>query len=251
MWFFPLLALVEDVATSGAATRASTDLRTRLGLRLSVGRGPLETVSTWPFRQVRLTQLRIEVGDGVEVLLRHLGEGSFATAYEDVGVPDRVWITLPFGTRQADPGKEIVLQLLEKMDNPYLPYLREVGRTDEVRVFLAPKLRAPLRKDQCTRWAWKEARALQACARRALLDVSGEYWMGRGTKMRERFMVCAESDPVIGASPCLLEALRELHGEAYNHGSNIYFEFPVRNLASDKDGNLVLLDVLYDQDRLR
>lgn len=240
MWFFPLLAMIEDVATSGAATRAQTSLRTRLGLSLSMKQGP--------------TRLRMDVGEGVEVLLRPFGRGSFATVYEDVAVPDRVWITLPFGTKEEDPGKLILLTLLEKLDNPYLPYLREVGRTPDHRVFVAPKVRAPLRKAECTKRAWAEARALQACAKGAFLAIRRrneiDWAFDRGTRMREAFMACAEADPVIAASPHLLEALQDLHGEAYNHGSNLFFEFPLRNLASTKDGHLVLLDVLFDQDRL-
>jgi hypothetical protein len=58
---------------------------------------------------------------------------------------------------------------------------------------------------------------------------------------------CAEA---AGVRPLVLEALRILIDTAANYGSDYVFEFSPRNLATDDAGNLVLLDVLYDRERL-
>lgn len=216
-------------------------------MRLRIGKGPLETVSTWPFRQGRLTKLSL-VETGVDLLLRQIGQGAFATVYEDVEVPDRVWITIQSGTRKTDPSKEIVARILQATHNPYLPYLREVGQTFDETVYVAPKLQAPLRKDNVTPTGWKEATVLAALLKEARMSVVVEPAYNRGTRVRERFMVLAERSPAL--SPLLVEALSLLHDAAYDYGYNFYFEFPKRNLASDTNGHLVLLDVLFDQDRL-
>jgi hypothetical protein len=48
----------------------------------------------------------------------------------------------------------------------------------------------------------------------------------------------------------VLDALRVLIDTAANYGAEYVFEFSPRNLATDEAGNLVLLDVLYDRERL-
>jgi hypothetical protein len=48
----------------------------------------------------------------------------------------------------------------------------------------------------------------------------------------------------------LKEAVRSLSDYVSNYGSGWLFEFPKRNLMEDADGNLVLLDVLYDAEAL-
>jgi hypothetical protein len=61
-------------------------------------------------------------------------------------------------------------------------------------------------------------------------------------------VACAERS---GVSPSTLDALRVLVDTASNYGSSFVFEFAARNLASDEAGNMVLLDPLYDQEKLR
>jgi hypothetical protein len=54
---------------------------------------------------------------------------------------------------------------------------------------------------------------------------------------------CAERNPEMPES--LLDALREIKGTIANYGSEYSFEFSPRNLATDDDGNLILLDTTF------
>ena len=48
--------------------------------------------------------------------------------------------------------------------------------------------------------------------------------------------------------PSITEALELLISYGSNYGSSISFEFAPRNLATDKRGNLILLDALFDRE---
>ena len=51
-----------------------------------------------------------------------------------------------------------------------------------------------------------------------------------------------------GISPAVAEALESVMSTAANYGSDYAFEFAPRNLATDDQGNLVLLDVVFSLD---
>jgi len=53
-----------------------------------------------------------------------------------------------------------------------------------------------------------------------------------------------------GVGETVLEALEDLEDWACNYGAQITWEFCPRNLAADEQGNLILLDVLFDPEEL-
>lgn len=247
MWIWPLLAALEDVATAGASTRHNFALRERLGIRMFVKKTGVWSVDGWGGRRLPELGLTIVPSD-VTIAVRHLGEGSFATAWQDVAVPSRVWVRVPWASE--DFSKELVARLLQKMDNPHLPFIRQVGRDEAATFYVMPFYHMPLRKENLSVEGWAQAKALRACHRAVYSNV-WKWGMDVSVKAREDILACAKRDPVLSASPLLLEALEGLHEFAHDYGRGAAFDsFTPRNLGADSEGRLVLVDAIFNQDVL-
>ena len=180
------------------------------------------------------------------IKVKKLGAGAFATAYVTTEVtPPVVYVFTPEDVydkellamaRDAEPG------------NPHLPKVEKVGETRDQFIYAMPLYRAPLRKADSAS-GWQDYAILRHCREDAY-----EHWDARGRtgkrgyRINEETVACAER---AGVSPSTLEALRILVDTAANYSDDYVFEFSPRNLATDDAGTLVLLDPLYDREKLQ
>ena len=135
----------------------------------------------------------------------------------------------------------------EEPDNPHLPQVEKVGETPGQSVYAMPLYRAPLRKADSPS-GWTEYLTLKACHDEVYEGWNPHRKTGkRGYQINEETYVCAAN---AGVSASTLEALRILIDTAANYGDEVVFEFAPRNLATDDSGTLVLLDPLFDREKL-
>jgi hypothetical protein len=213
------------------------------------------------------------------IKVKKLGAGSFATAYVTTEEsPPVVYVLTPDDVYD----KELLAMARDaEPQNPHLPKVEKVGETRDQFIYAMPLYRAPLRKGDSPA-GWKDYLVLKKCREEAWRDIErkgttyeervepippslrGMFMeeretttrriptrpdmTHRGYEVNEATVACAERS---GVSPSTLDALRILVDTASNYGSSFVFEFAPRNLASDEAGNMVLLDPLFDQEKLR
>lgn len=175
-------------------------------------------------------------GDTAE--LRKIGKGTFATVYEVVGKPDRVVAIVP--DCKQEYSKELLARIWED-DNgsPHLPYVRRLGSLPDGEAYIMPRYEVPLRASHTA--AWASFKVLRDCWQ-------GLRWDDRqhGYYAMEKVLGCSEHK----LTPELHAALSTLRDYAADYGEDYAFEFAPRNLGVDKNGTLILLDVVFGKDAL-
>lgn len=126
----------------------------------------------------------------------------------------------------------------EYADNPHLP---EIDFFDGLNNwYIMPKY-FPLTKEYPK--AWQQYRALQKLlsVHRDMFFENLNYTTDKCYKFAE---IVKDYDEKLG------EALAAIVDNVSNGSDNLMFEFQNRNLAVDNDGNLILLDVIFNRDYL-
>jgi hypothetical protein len=209
-----------------------------------------------PYRRRNPNYENLRISRGVlyspegNIRIKQIGKGAFTTAYVTVEAPTpRVFLVA--SAEVVD--KELLASAHDEApQNPHLPRVEKFGyTTDDQTVYVMPLYRAPLRKADSPE-GWRDFSILKKCREQAWSEVSkSARGLGamthRGYDVNEATLACAEAS---GVRPAVLEALRALVDTASNYGASQVFEFAARNLATDADGNLVLLDPLFDMERL-
>lgn len=210
--------------------------------------GAMALASRWGSRNgrdtvtVRLGVLTMEGRDPIKVT--RIGKGTFSVAWKTTG-PHPIVVV---GVGHGAPDKEIMADAYHRdPNNPHLPKVVRLGQSPDgdVVYYTMPLYTTPLRKAHVSEQGWKDYRALKRCAdspARCVFTLS-PY------EANFELMSCVSTDSTV--SPKLIEALDDLVNVASNYGSSVFVrDINPRNLASDEDGNLVLLDLVFDQDLL-
>jgi hypothetical protein len=169
------------------------------------------------------------------IRVKQIGKGQFSVAYLSEEPRPRVFLF----TSGDVYDKEILMFAHDRLpNNPHLPAVEEYGDTrDGKTVWTMPLYKAPLKKAD-NETAWKQYLALKRC-REALYKPRG---VKSGYQVNYDVYECAIA---AGVSPKLANALEHLISTAADYDEEYVFEFSPRNLATDAEGHLVLLDVLY------
>ncbi len=167
--------------------------------------------------------------------VKQIGKGQFSVAYLSSEPRPRVFLF----TSEEVQDKEILMFAHDRLpNNPHLPAVEQYGHARDGRtVWTMPLYKAPLKKAD-NEQAWKQYIALKKC-REALYRPKG---VKSGYQVNYDVYECAVA---AGVSPKLANALEHLISTAADYDEEYVFEFSPRNLATDAEGNLVLLDVLY------
>lgn len=186
--------------------------------------------------------LSLVTPDGV-IPLAKIGKGMFATVYREVGGAGRVFSVVAEGVFD----KEIAADAHgEDPRNPHLPRIVRFGMTTDDRIiYEMPFYRAPFRAADASPASRRAFTILRKC----IASAPGPGLHERGYDVASRKLEC-----IVAASaslpPKLVEAVQALHDTSTNYDDQYDFEFVPRNVATDEHGNLVLLDVLYNLDKV-
>jgi hypothetical protein len=212
---------------------------------------PLEfNMSTDPYLHVSRSKLYAD-GDLVGPV-KKIGKGMFATAYLLDGKKPTVYLFVKEEQQTGDYSKRALYEYTRNGGrNVHLPQVDLVGYNDrdgDCPVYTMPVYTSPLRKaDSAT--AWAQYRVLQRCeetARDMMRARFGKMWNSpyNGHYIMDATVTCAKEAGIKGA---LLRALEVLRDELSNYGSEYAFEFAPRNLATDSQGRLILLDTTFSR----
>ena len=213
----------------------------------------------------RSTNLTYELTDSWEtkkfsIPATKLGKGMFTTAY--LGEDGMVYLVTIEDSRVKST--ELSKAMIAEMNRyngpqPHIPILEHVGSKDVrkggqivyAEVYKSPLYKAPLRKaDSAKAWAlYKELKKA--------IDYAWDKipWKDRGCYdapyQRQYVMDYFEdAKPPKGVTKQefedFVEAINDLGNESGNYGE-LAFEASPRNLATDANGQLILLDVMYDR----
>lgn len=173
-----------------------------------------------------------------EVKIKKIGQGMFATVYRDLSNSDRVFAFVSEGAYE----KEILSDAHRSLPkNPHIPAVERFGTLMDGRmVYAMPFYAAPYRKGNAKPADHEAFNKIKKC-------VSSLYSRHRQTpyELMSRKVECIEE---AGVPASILEAISELRDASSNYGDTFDMEFSPRNVATDADGNLILLDLLYDRD---
>lgn len=182
---------------------------------------------------------------GGAIKVKRIGKGAFSVAMVAVDPDPNTGARDVFlFSDDETPDKEL-LSMAHDSDarNPHIPSVEKLGHTHDKTVYVMPLYRVPLRKSHDI-GAWKDYLAIKRCHDRALKAVGR---VRSGYDVNFETVECAKES---GLRRSVVDALETLMDTAANYGSEYAFEFSPRNLGTDADGNLVLLDVLYDKEAL-
>lgn len=205
------------------------------------------------------------------VPVTQIGKGAFSRAFlTNTGTPS-VYLITQEETKYPDHSKRMLSDLMEDGEtSPYLPEVTAVGcLVSGECVYRMPFYRVPLRKGDSA-IAWSEYRLLKSCldevgktlfAPGAMRPLYGDY---SGEFTRSHVIDCVKRaidsigedksieywdsiDQVLRLTE-LARALTLLSDKANEYGSNEYtFEFAPRNLGTTDDGQLILLDTIFNR----
>jgi hypothetical protein len=174
--------------------------------------------------------------EGPSIEVERIGRGRYCTAYRDLsGDRRRVYLRV----KPEDNSKHI---LSDCPQNPYLPELEQIGSIgddDLWRTWFYNRLTARAKH------AWAEYRILQ----KAQEEVRGIRFQDRPGYALGAWgydAMAAIIERVQPQSERLAEVLQTICDSAANYGSSYTFEFAPRNLATDDNGYLILLDPVFD-----
>lgn len=180
--------------------------------------------------------------DAATVTVERIGKGRFCTAYRDVA-SDTVYLFV--AEDQGDYSKEILKYLRGTPYIPDLEYLWDYQTRLVYRTKYYPRLTA------ASKLAWAQYKALAKCLEDARTECTqrrpahvawyqdGHHIMYRTVELlRERY---PESEELTGT-------LDTLVSWASSYGASYCFEFWPRNLGTDTNGGLILLDPIFDME---
>ena len=186
---------------------------------------------------------------GAKYQLVEIGSGTFVTAYEIVENGFVLIEVHDVDGRQMDYTKTLLSQILQEgHQSPYLPQIVYAGDTSNSQLFMMPKYKVPLTKSKKTAEAYRLSEVLRNCAEEAtnrVFQQNKSLKRGWEKKVREETLSCLLSQDLPHA---LTDALHVISEYADLYSQHALFEFPERNLGTDSAGNLILLDVLFDND---
>jgi len=179
----------------------------------------------------------------------YLGKGHFSTCWKSTNtIGERVVFTL---TNSEDYGKEILARTINASDldkRKHLPVVKREGDLNDKTVYKMPLYSKLTAKHKM---AWAQAKMLRTLfdqvRREFLNNCNHEYehlYRYRSIEICQEFV----NQLVPGQ---LADALQALLDTMCDYGSSMLFEFPTRNLCVDSEGRLILLDIIFDTEKVR
>jgi len=167
--------------------------------------------------------------------VKKIGKGMFADVYREETGRRRVFV---FADDDVYDKEILCMAHNDLPHNPHIPATEKFGSTRDKQVYVMQFYNAPLRKGNTKPADWGAYLDVKGCVDRSS---RGHPGYTRNQEISE----CIKGQFV---RESLVEAFESLVYWAANYDESYAIEFSPRNLASDSAGNLVLLDILYNQE---
>jgi len=191
-------------------------------------------------RKGQTTQITVIDEEGREstVNAQFLGRGMFATCYQ---VDDKVYSFLKYPDRgEVDYSKDAIYEWADS-DNRHIPDFRRMGYvSNDTQILYTSSLYESLTSKHVN--AWNDYKIINRVWRDSFnLHDRFEYDFNQRVIDNLHGLVSVE----------LIEGLQSINDACRNYGDYYRFEFPKRNLKVDSNGNLILLDVIFNVKALK
>ena len=218
---------------------------------------------------IKTKGLKLIFDDGkVLKMKKKLPQGAFTKAY--LGEDGKVYLITRTDDTFGEYSKQILIDINRDTSSVYLPKIELVGYAgDDYTVYRMPYYKAPLRKKDSPK-AWDQYKILKKCWEGANRTVKNRASARRhfqqyrnfepfGHLIMDSVAECIEDKHLSDSQKstqislfetipqALVRAVELLQQHARNYGADYTFEFSPRNLATDKDGHLILLDTVFSQ----
>lgn len=168
-------------------------------------------------------------GEEFPIDARYLGRGAFATCYEADGFVYS-FVKANDAHNHTDYSKEALSEWASGLN---VPEFEKMGIMEDGRALYKSPLYNPLTPKN--KVAWNQFRILESA------------WKKTSYKKFGYEFNYTLIDSVRDVLPIeLIESLESINSACSNYGDSYYFEFPRRNLKIDSNGNLILLDVIFN-----
>lgn len=142
---------------------------------------------------------------------------------------------------------EILASVCREYRSQHVPCTEFVGYVGDERVYTMKYYKSPLRKADSPR-AWRQYQQLKKARDEASREWGYRQDMYDGHKYMDKTIEIFKRN---GGSQALVRALETINRHVKNYGPTYRWEFTPRNLATDRRGNLILLDPFFDQEQQR
>jgi len=185
----------------------------------------------------------LSLPDGTQVEVERIGKGRYTTAWRNCS-------SVYLQTHEKDSGKEIVCRLAEFSRNPHIPDCKRLdGDDNQIHNWYRMPLYKPLTAKSGRAWEdFKFLRQVREESRRSL------GYNTKRTDDEEAYMLNDSFRQYVDDSTYLSDSIKEAVDQLLNECSNFgayTIEITKKNCAVDADGNLILLDAVFDLAEIR
>lgn len=167
----------------------------------------------------------------INLTARFLGAGMFSKCFESNGI---VYSFVKNGSSESDYSKQAIA-LYADDTNPHIPQLTVNGDYNDGIIYTSP-LYNPLTSKNKKAWSqYKTIKQAFDSVGFSTLDSDYDYNCKILNALKH-----------YNADESIIEAFASIMDSCSNYGDSYRFESPKRNMATDNDGNLILLDVIFN-----
>ena len=173
------------------------------------------------------------VGDTIVKIAR----GTFCEVYRSTSTPHRVFIV----QKEGYTDKEVLM--LASGDNPHLPMMQYVDSFDIGNVSYTVYETRYTEKVKKGSAAYTDFTKLRKVWNSKFVNLWFTVPANNHYQIVYNFIEYLRDNAIVSES--IIDALYTLYSQALNFDSDMWLEFPIRNVAATEDGTLVLRDVLF------
>jgi hypothetical protein len=178
-------------------------------------------------------------GEKQIIPVEYLGKGFFCTAWRN---GSQVYLICRERAGEIDYSKDIIMNIRPR--SAYLPLIEKLDTNDDSMLYRMPFYEKLTAKHTT---AWKEYKTLKQISEDAQRDMSYEKMRGKRVTPQDVNNEIAKRIQTADVSRELKMLIQEIVDYMCNYGEHYGMEFSPRNLSVDKNGHLVLRDVIYNQ----
>ena len=171
--------------------------------------------------------------DFIIINARFLGAGEFAKCFL---YDNFVYSFVKYGNRESDYSKEAI-SLYTDENNPHIPEFEKLDSPSDFYMIF----KSPYYKELTTenKEAWKIAKELKRIWQNTQYSIHKNGW-----NTNEDIINRLKESAIIPDS--IIEAIESINVACSNYGLDYYLEFPKRNLKVNDNGELILLDCIFN-----
>lgn len=177
-------------------------------------------------------------GESVKIYAQFLGAGAFAKCYK---YGESVYSYVKDGKRESDYSKQAIAGL-RNLKNCHIPDIENLNNLEN---FDGQVYKSKFYNDLTNKSinAWNQAKILKKVWRNHEIGL-------HETGYTDNLILINEFKNA-GINENIINAIDEINTACHDYGEDYYMEFPTRNLKVDESGNLILLDIIFNQRAIR